>query len=116
MGDGILIKDIIASHIKRENELEKQIEELKEELNKAKETSENSEYFLYKEILNYIIPNLKFEYDLDDNNIGGYNISTSPIYTELGYSVSLDHVRMPLNLINELLKEVEKYKQKYNIE
>lgn len=115
MGDGILIKDIIESHIKKENELEKRIEELKEELNKAKESSENSDYFLYKEILNYIIPNLKFECELDDNNIVGYNISTTPIYTEAGYSISLDHVRMPLNLINELLKETEKYKQKYNI-
>lgn len=114
MGDGILIKDIIASHIKRENELEKQIEELKEELNKVKETSENSDYVLYKDLLQCIIPYLRFEYELDDNNIGGYNISTD-IYGP-GYSISLDHVKLPLNLINELLKEVEKYKQKYNIE
>jgi hypothetical protein len=113
---GILIKDIIKSHIQKENELEKRIKELETELEKARNESDNSDYFLYKDILNYIIPNLRFEYEMNNEGIGGYNVSTSPIYTDSGYSVSLDHVKMPLNLINELLKEVEKYKQKYNIE
>lgn len=115
MSNGIF-KDIIESHIKKENELEKKIEELKEELNKAKESSENSDYFLYKDILNLIIPHLKFEYEYDeDTSLGGYNISTKYPIKEEEYSISLDHVKLPLNLINELLKEVEIYKQKYNI-
>ena len=52
-----------------------------------------------KDILNYIIPNLRFEYEMNNEGIGGYNISTSPIYADTVYSVSLDHVKMPLNLI-----------------
>jgi len=113
---GILIKDIIKSHIQKENELEKRIKDLEEELEKSKNSDDNSDYFLYKEILKYIVPYLRFEYEMNNEGIGGYNVSTSPIYTDAGYSISLDHVKMPLNLINELIKEVEKYKQKYNIE
>lgn len=114
---GILIKDIIKSHIQKENELEKQIKELKEELKNAKQNNENSDYFLYKDILNLIIPHLKFEYHLDSKtNIGGYGINIkTPIETNSGYSISLDSVDMPLEIVNELLKEIEKYKEKYNL-
>ena len=114
---GILIKDIIKSHIQKENELEKRIKELEIELEKARNESDNSDYFLYKDILNLIIPHLKFEYHLNnESNIGGYGINIkTPIETNSGYSISLDSVDMPLEIINELLKEIEKYKEKYNL-
>ena len=96
--EGILIKDIIKEHIKKENELENKIKTLKEELTKAKNNSEDTDYFLYKDILNFIIPYMKFEFTMNSDN-------------QSGYIIKMETPLMPLELINNLLKDIEKYKK-----
>lgn len=103
MEDGILIKDIVKNHIKKENELENKINELNEELKKAKNNSEDTDYFLYKDILKLIIPYMQFEYRLSYET------------QESGYIIKMETPLIPFYLINEIFKDIEKYKKDNNI-
>lgn len=92
-----LASTFIKKHLKIEKDLENRIIELEEELKKIKNSSEDIDYFLYKDILNLIIPNLKFEYDGEN---GGYIIKIDP------------PLHMPNEFIEEILKDIKKYKEK----
>ena len=92
-----LVSTFIKKHLKIEKDLENKIVELEEELKKIKNSSEDIDYFLYKDILNLIIPNLKFEYDGEN---GGYIIKIDP------------PLHMPNEFIEEILKDIKKYKEK----
>ena len=92
-----LASTFIKKHLKIEKDLENKIVELEEELKKIKDSSEDIDYFLYKDILNLIIPNLKFEYDGEN---GGYIIKIDP------------PLHMPNEYIEEILKDIKKYKEK----
>jgi len=92
-----LVSTFIKKHLKIEKDLENKIAELEEELKKIKNSSEDIDYFLYKDILNLIIPNLKFEYDGEN---GGYIIKIDP------------PLHMPNEFIEEILKDIKKYKEK----
>jgi hypothetical protein len=92
-----LASTFIKKHLKIEKDLENRIVELEEELKKIKNSSEDIDYFLYKDILNLIIPNLKFEYDGEN---GGYIIKIDP------------PLHMPNEFIGEILKDIKKYKEK----
>lgn len=92
-----LASTFIKKHLKIEKDLENKIVELEEELKKIKNSSEDIDYFLYKDILNLIIPNLKFEYDGEN---GGYIIKIDP------------PLHMPNEFIEEILKDIKKYKEK----
>ena len=54
-----LVSTFIKKHIKIEKDLENKISELEEELKKISSSSEDNDYFLYKDIMDLIIPNLK---------------------------------------------------------
>ena len=87
-----LASEFIKNQIKKNTELENQILELQETISLLKREPDN-DYSLYRSILDLIIPNLKFE------------------YTEEGYLIKIDPpLVMPLEHINELTKEVQKYK------
>ncbi len=87
-----LASDFIKKQIKKNTELENQIIELNETISLLKKEPDN-DYSLYRSILDLIIPNLKFE------------------YTSEGYLIKIDPpLVMPLDNINELIKEVKKYK------
>ena len=89
-----LASEFIKNQIKKNTELENQILELQETISLLKKEPDN-DYSLYRSILDLIIPNLKFE------------------YTEEGYLIKIDPpLVMPLEHINELTKEVQKYKDK----
>ena len=89
-----LASDFIKKQIKLNSELEDKIIELQNEISLLKQVPDN-DYSLYRSILDLIIPNLKFE------------------YTEEGYLIKIDpSLVMPLEHINELTKEVQKYKDK----
>jgi hypothetical protein len=92
-----LASTFIKKHLKIEKDLENKIVELEEELKKIKNSSDDIDYFLYKDILNLIIPNLKFEYDGEN---GGYIIKIDP------------PLHMPNEFIEEILKDIKKYKEK----
>lgn len=92
-----LASTFIKKHLKIEKDLENKIVELEEELKKIKDSSDDIDYFLYKDILNLIIPNLKFEYDGEN---GGYIIKIDP------------PLHMPNEFIEEILKDIKKYKEK----
>lgn len=92
-----LVSTFIKKHLKIEKDLENRIAELEEELKKIKDSSDDIDYFLYKDILNLIIPNLKFEYDGEN---GGYIIKIDP------------PLHMPNEFIEEILKDIKKYKEK----
>ena len=92
-----LVSTFIKKHLKIEKDLENKIVELEEELKKIKDSSDDIDYFLYKDILNLIIPNLKFEYDGEN---GGYIIKIDP------------PLHMPNEFIEEILKDIKKYKEK----
>ena len=92
-----LVSTFIKKHLKIEKDLENRIAELEEELKKVKNSSDDIDYFLYKDILNLIIPNLKFEYDGEN---GGYIIKIDP------------PLHMPNEFIEEILKDIKKYKEK----
>ena len=92
-----LASTFIKKHLKIEKDLENRIAELEEELKKIKNSSDDIDYFLYKDILNLIIPNLKFEYDGEN---GGYIIKIDP------------PLHMPNEFIEEILKDIKKYKEK----
>ena len=92
-----LASTFIKKHLKIEKDLENRIVELEEELKKIKDSSDDIDYFLYKDILNLIIPNLKFEYDGEN---GGYIIKIDP------------PLHMPNEFIEEILKDIKKYKEK----
>ena len=92
-----LASTFIKKHLKIEKDLENKIVELEEELKKIKNSSDDIDYFLYKDILNLIIPNLKFEYDGEN---GGYIIKIDP------------PLHMPNEFIEEILKDNKKYKEK----
>ena len=89
-----LASDFIKKQIKKNTELENQILELQEQISLLK-SEPDTDYGLYRSILDLIVPNLKFE------------------YTEEGYLIKIDPpLVMPLDHINELTKEVQKYKDK----
>jgi hypothetical protein len=89
-----LAADFIKKQIKHNTELENKILELENEISLLKSEHDN-DYALYRSILDLIIPNLKFE------------------YSEEGYLIKIDPpITMPLDYINELTKEVQKYKDK----
>ena len=92
-----LASTFIKKHLKIEKDLENRIAELEEELKKIKNSSDDIDYFLYKDILNLIIPNLKFEYGGEN---GGYIIKIDP------------PLHMPNEFIEEILKDIKKYKEK----
>jgi len=96
-----LVSDFIKKHIQKETELENTISDLKNEIKSLKNNDDNLEYFLYKNILALIIPNLKFEYD--NSGEGFYKVSMSP-------------VSMTKLLIDELLKDIQKYKEQHKDE
>lgn len=92
-----LVSTFIKKHLKIEKDLENRIAELEEELKKVKNSSDDIDYFLYKDILNLIIPNLKFEYDGENS----------------GYIIKIDPpLHMPNEFIEEILKDIKKYKEK----
>ena len=95
-----LVSTFIKKHLAIEKDLENKIAELEEELKKIKDTSDDIDYFLYKDILNLIIPNLKFEYDGEN---GGYLIKIDP------------PLHMPNEYIEELIKDIKAYKRKGSI-
>ena len=92
IGQNGLASEFIKNQIKKNTELENQILELQETISLLKREPDN-DYTLYRSILDMIIPNLKFEYTTD-----GYIIKIDPPLV------------MPLEYINELIKEVQKYK------
>lgn len=92
IGQNGLASEFIKNQIKKNTELENQILELQETISLLKKEPDN-DYSLYRSILDLIIPNLKFE------------------YTTEGYIIKIDPpLVMPLEHINELTKEVQKYK------
>lgn len=92
IGQNGLASEFIKNQIKKNTELENQILELQEKISLLKKEPDN-DYGLYRNILDMIIPNLKF------------------IYTEDGYSITIDPpLVMPATYIEELIKEVQKYK------
>lgn len=91
-----LASSFIKKHLKIEKELENKIIDLEDEIKKIKESSNDIDYFLYKDILNLIIPNLKFEYDGEN---GGYVIKIDP------------PLHMPNEYIEDLIKDIKKYKE-----
>ena len=93
-----LVGSFIKKHIQIEKELENKISDLQDELKKVKESSDEIDYFLYKEILKLLFPNLKFEYD--GENDGGYLIKIDP------------PLHMPNEYIEEIIKDIKKYKEK----
>ena len=95
---GGLASTFIKKHLQIEKELENKIVDLEEELKKIKDSSDDIDYFLYKDILKLIIPNIKFEYD--GNNDGGYVITIDP------------PLHMPTEYIEEIIKDIKKYKDK----
>lgn len=96
-----LVSDFIKKHIQKETELENIISDLRNEIKSLKESGNSLEYFLYKDILALIIPKLKFEYD--SSGEGFYKVSMSP-------------VSMTKTLIDELLKDIQKYKEQHKDE
>ena len=92
-----LVGSFIKKHLKIEKDLENRIADLEEELKKMENSSDNIDYLLYKEIMNLIIPNLKFEYD---GNNTGYVIKIDP------------PLHMPNEYIEEIIKDIKKYKEK----
>ena len=87
-----LASEFIKKQIKLKSELEDKIIELQNEISLLKQEPDN-DYSLYRSILDIIIPNLKFE------------------YTNEGYIIKIDPpLVMPIEHINELTKEVQKYK------
>lgn len=92
-----LIGTYVKKHVQIEKDLENRIFELEEEIKKIKNSSTDIDYFLYNDILNLIIPNLKFEYDGEN---GGYLIKIDP------------PLHMPNEYIDELIKDIKKYKEK----
>lgn len=94
VGKNGLASDFIKKQIKRNTELENQILKLQETISLLKKEPDN-DYSLYRSILDLIVPNLKFG------------------YTEEGYIIKIDPpLIMPADHINELIKEVQKYKDK----
>lgn len=92
VGKNGLASDFIKKQIKRNTELENQILKLQETISLLKKEPDN-DYSLYRSILDLIVPNLKFG------------------YTEEGYIIKIDPpLIMPPDHINELIKEVQKYK------
>lgn len=96
-----LVGDFIKKHIQRETELENIISDLKKEIEEIKKTGDNFEYFLYQDILSLIIPHLKFTYD--GNNGGFYKMSMSP-------------VPLSKEIIDQLLIDIDKYKEQHKDE
>ena len=92
-----LVSTFIKKHLKIEKDLENRIAELEDELKKVKGDSDDFDYFLYKDILKLIAPNIQFEYDGD--NGGGYVIKIDP------------PLHMPIEYIEELIKDIKKYKE-----
>lgn len=93
-----LVGSFVKKHLQIEKDLENKIAELEEEISKIKNSdSKDIDYFLYKEILELIIPNLKFEYDGDSG--GGYLIKIDP------------PLHMPNEHIEEIIKDIKKYKK-----
>lgn len=96
-----LVSTFVKKHLQIEKELENKIADLEDELRKYKsmpnDDKYDNDYALYKDILDIIIPKIRFEYNSD-----------SP---EAPYSMSVDPTPLPNNCINELVKEVKKYQE-----
>ena len=92
-----LVSTFIKKHLKIEKDLENRIAELEDELKKIKGDSDDFDYFLYKDILKLIASNIQFEYDGEN---GGYIIKIDP------------PLHMPNEFIEEILKDIKKYKEK----
>lgn len=93
---------LMSDYIKKQQEIQTQLQnkifELEEELNIIKNTEEYSnELILCNEILNLIIPNLKFTYD--DSETGFYKIHIDP------------PISLSKNMIDHILVEIDKWKQ-----
>ena len=95
---GVLIKDFIKKHLKIEEDLQNRINELEEEIKKLKGSSDvDEDYLLYKEILKIISNSIQITYDSD----GLYYLSMNP-------------TSMNTELLESLLNELKKYKNKEN--
>lgn len=97
--DGELVADFVKKQIKIQDKLQARISELEDELAKLKD--EGGEYFLYKDILRYIAPNIHFTYNMTE--VGGE------------YVMELDPpVVMPIELINQFIEDIKNYNSMYN--
>lgn len=101
-----LVSTFVKKHLQIEKELENKIADLEDELRKYKsmpnDDKYDNDYALYKDILDIIIPRIKFEYNSDSD--------------EATYSISVESTPMPNNCINELVKEVQKYQQNNSLQ
>ena len=95
---GVLIKDFIKKHLKIEEDLQNRINELEEEIKKLKGSKDvDEDYLLYKEILKIISNSIQITYESD----GLYYLSMNP-------------TSMNTELLQALLVELKKYKNKEN--
>ena len=93
---GILIKDFIKKHLKIEEDLQNRINELEEEIKKLKGSKDvDDDYLLYKEILKIMSESIQITYESD----GLYYLSMNPTH-------------MNTELLQALLEELKKYKNK----
>lgn len=93
---GVLVKDFIKKHLKIEEDLQNRINELEEEIKKLKGSDDvDDDYLLYKEILKIMSESIQITYESD----GLYYLSMNP-------------TSMNIELMEILLAELEKYKNK----
>ena len=98
-----LMSDFIIKQQEIQTQLQNRIFELEEELNVIKNKGDYvNDIILCKDILNLIIPNLKFTYDDSEN--GFYKIHIDP------------PISMSKLIIDHILKEIEKWKENENNE
>lgn len=101
--DTSLMSDYIKKQQEIQTTLQNRIFELEEELNIIKNKDDYvNDIILCKDILNLIIPNLKFTYDDSEN--GFYKIHIDP------------PISMPKHIIDYILIEIEKWKENENNE
>ena len=93
---GVLIGDFIKKRLKIEEGLQKRIDELEKELKNIQGKGDENDYLLYKEILNFIIPNISITYNGDD---GQYYLSVSP-------------TTLPLEHMTEIVNEMKKFQER----
>ena len=97
--DASLMSDYIKKQQEIQTTLQNRIFELEEELNIIKNKDDYvNDIILCKDILNLIIPNLKFTYDDSEN--GFYKIHIDP------------PISMSKLIIDHILVEIDKWKQK----
>ena len=96
--DASLMSDYVKKQQEIQTQLQNKIFELEEELNIIKNNGDYvNDIILCKEILNLIIPNLKFTYDDSEN--GFYKIHIEP------------PISMSKTIIDHILVEIDKWKQ-----